>query len=271
MNNFTWAWVKSHFGPAEPMVQTVKPCFWQTDLHSHLIPDVDDGVKTIDQAMECLRGLAELGIQKVITTPHISKEYYPNKEIALIKACETLREQVDREQLPIQIEVAAEYMLDTFFLDLLDTTDLLTFGPERYLLIETGWLAPPLLLNEMLFRIQTKGYIPVLAHPERYSYYANDFEALEEFKELGCLFQLNWMSLVGRYGPQARKQAQFLLKNGWIDFIGSDLHRPEDLSTLEALFSSSGYELLKQQPLRNNTLIESCHRPHRQTVLTPPQ
>lgn len=254
MNNFTWAWVKSHFGPAEPMMHTAKSCFWQTDLHSHLIPGVDDGVETIDQAMDCLRGLAERGIQKVITTPHINKEQYPNNETVLTEACEKLREQADKEQLSIQIEVAAEYMLDTFFLDHLDKTDLLTFGPERYLLIETGWLAPPLLLDEMLFRIQTNGYIPVLAHPERYSYYATDPEVLGKFKELGCLFQLNWMSLVGRYGPQPRRQAQFLLKNGWIDFIGSDLHRPDDLPTLDGLFSSSGYELLKQQPLRNGTL-----------------
>ena len=254
MTNYAWTWVKSHFEPREPMMHKAESCFWQTDLHSHLIPGVDDGVETIDQAMDCIRGLAELGIQKVITTPHISKEHYPNEELVLTRNCEILREQADKERVPIEIEVAAEYMLDTFFLDRLDKTDLLTFGPERYLLIETGWLAPPLLLDEMLFRIQTKGYIPVLAHPERYSYYANYPEVLGKFKEQGCLFQLNWMSLVGRYGPQPRKQAQFLLKNGWIDFIGSDLHRPEDLSKLEALFSSSGYELLKLQPLRNNML-----------------
>ncbi|MVM32525.1 histidinol-phosphatase [Spirosoma sp. HMF4905] len=253
MTNPVLVWLKNQFTPKEA-VDTLTPCFWQTDLHSHLIPGIDDGVKTIDQSLTCIRQLAEWGIRKIITSPHVSQEQYPNDSATILQGRDLLQREVDSAAIPIRIEVAAEYMLDNFFLERLDTTPLLSFGVERYLLIETGWLARPLLLDEMIFRIQTSGYTPVLAHPERYSYYINDTEGLQRLRDQGCLMQLNWMSLTGRYGNHVKTQAKLILKNKWADFIGSDLHRPEDLPALQALFSSQFYELLNQQPLRNRTL-----------------
>ena len=204
--------------------------------------------------MTCIRQLADWGIQKVITTPHVSQDHYPNDSATILQGRDTLQQQVDLEGIPVQIEVAAEYMLDNFFLQRLDAAPLLTFGPERYLLVETGWLAKPLLLDEMIFRIQTNGYTPVLAHPERYPYYINDLDGLHRLRDQGCLMQLNWMSLTGRYGGHVKGQTKLILKNKWADFIGSDMHRPEDLPALEAFFSNQGYELLGQQPLRNQSL-----------------
>ncbi|GAB4033224.1 tyrosine-protein phosphatase [Spirosoma gilvum] len=250
MTNRVWTWLKDKLSSTSSSDQSV-PCFWQTDVHSHLIPGIDDGVKTMDLAMTCIRQLADWGIQKVITTPHISHERYPNDATVIEAGKKALQERVDEERLSIQIEVAAEYMLDDFFLQRLDAGPLLTFGAERYLLVETGWLARPILLDEMIFRIQTAGYVPVLAHPERYPYYINDLDGLGRLRDQGCLLQVNWMSLTGRYGSHVRNQAKLILKNNWVDFIGSDMHRPEDLPALEALFSSSMYELVKAQPLRN--------------------
>lgn len=230
------------------------PCFWQTDVHSHLIPGIDDGVKTMEQSMSCIRQLADWGIQQVITTPHVSQDYYPNDTATILQGRDALQARVDQEQIPVRIEVAAEYMLDEAFLQRLDAAPLLSFGSARYLLIETGWLARPMQLDEMIFRIQTNGYKPVLAHPERYPYYINDLDGLAQLRDQGCLFQLNWMSLTGRYGSHVRTQARLILKNKWADFIGSDLHRPEDIPALNALFDSPVYELLSEQPLRNGAL-----------------
>jgi tyrosine-protein phosphatase YwqE len=223
-------------------------------MHSHLLPGIDDGVTTLEQSITCIRQLADWGIEHLITTPHISQAHYPNEAVSIRQGRDGLQAQLDQQQILVRLDVAAEYMLDESFLERLEAEPLLSFGTARYLLIETGWLAKPFKLDEILFRIQTHGYTPVLAHPERYSYYVGDPLGLSRLRDQGCLFQLNWMSLTGRYGPQARVEAKGLLRNKWVDFIGSDLHRPEDLPALQALFSSSTVDLLHQQPLRNAML-----------------
>lgn len=226
-------------------------------MHSHLIPNVDDGVSNSDQALICLKQLAGWGIQKVITTPHISRDWYPNTSDGLRAEQVTLQALADANGLGLTVEVAAEYLLDEFFLDLLAADDLLAFGSVRYLLVELGWaVAPhPHQVDGILFQLKTRGYTPVLAHPERYSYYYNNSSPLEHLHETGCLFQLNWASLTGRYGERAQAQARWLLGKGWVDFVGSDLHRPNDLTALAALFSSPDYALLRKQPLLNESLM----------------
>lgn len=234
-------------------------CFWRVDLHSHLLPGVDDGVADWEQTLTCLRQFADWGVQKVITTPHVSRDWYPNTAQDLRRGQRTLQALAQEHNLPLSIEVAAEYMLDDFFPELLDSGDVLTFGAPKYLLIETGWASAPFALENTLFRIQTHGYTPLLAHPERYGYYHDDEAGLARLREVGCLFQLNWMSLTGRYGRRVRKQAGRLLERGWVDFLGSDLHRPADLKTMAELFTADEYRLLRNQPLRNASLL--THQP----------
>lgn len=243
------------FIPHRKAADADKPaCFWQVDIHSHLIPDLDDGVKSLDDALTCLQQLADWGIRKVITTPHVSRDWYPNSHANLKEGLATLQTLVAEHQLPLTVEVAAEYLLDDFFMEALDQGELLAFGSKRYLLVETGWSAPPLGLDDMLFRIQTHGYTPVLAHPERYTYYQKEKHMLEHLRENGVLFQLNWMSLCGRYGSQVEKQARYILQQHWVDFIGSDLHRPADLELMSQLFKPADLKLLEEQPLLNATV-----------------
>jgi protein-tyrosine phosphatase len=251
-NTTLWTWLNEQLN--RQSAGPTAACFWKTDIHSHLIPGIDDGVRTTAQSVECLKKLADWGIQKVITTPHIGHYNYQNQESAIIAGCEELRQQAAQAGLSIQIEVAAEYMLDEFFLARLAQQELLSFGPKRYLLVETSLVAPQMQLPEMIFQIQTKGYTPVLAHPERYAYYEDDGHALLDLRAQGCLFQLNWLSLVGRYGAGAEAKAKLLLKNKWVDFVGSDLHRPADLAALQTLFSLHIFKLLHQQPLQNQLL-----------------
>ena len=231
-----------------------EPCFWQTDIHSHLLPGVDDGVQTEEQTLEILRQLEAWGIRRVITTPHVNQDWYPNMPPVLAEGEQLLRNLVARNDLKLSIDVAAEYLIDDLFLQLLETDQLRSFGTERFLLIETGWASAPHFMETILFRIQTKGYKPILAHPERYPYYFNELPAIAKLRDMGCLLQLNWGSMTGRYGSKVKAQAHHLLKNKWIDFIGSDLHRPTDLRSLETLFTAADYQLLRQQPLRNHLI-----------------
>jgi protein-tyrosine phosphatase len=230
------------------------PCYWQTDLHSHLLPGVDDGVSTHEEVLVCLRQLADWGIRHIVTTPHINKAWYPNDRATLLAGQAALRKMIAHYELPLTIEVAAEYMLDELFLDLLVTGELLSFGEARYLLVELDPHVPPPQLEMLLFQIQAKGYRPVLAHPERYRYYHENLDALGRLHDLGCLFQVNWGSCIGRYGRPVKVQAGRILKKQWADFIGSDLHRPEDLPGLQTFFDSAAYRLLPKQPLLNAEL-----------------
>ncbi|MBC8153243.1 MAG: histidinol-phosphatase [Bacteroidetes bacterium] len=229
-------------------------CFWQTDIHSHLVPGIDDGVADFGQSLICLQQLAAWGIRHVITTPHVNRDWYPNTSATLRESRAGLQTLITENNLPLTIDVAAEYLLDDFFPQLLEADDLLTFGAERYLLIEIGWSSAPHFMEDILFRIQTKGYQPILAHPERYRYYHENMPGLAKLRETGCLFQLNWPSLTGQYGASVQKQARKLLELEWVDFIGSDIHRPASLDALSRLFASSDYKKLSQQPLRNQRL-----------------
>lgn len=254
-----WQRLRHFLQPTDVASAGITPadgCFWRADMHAHLLPGVDDGVTSPEEAVACLRQLVEWGVQTVIATPHVSRDWYPDNTADALRAGQAqLQALADQNELPIRIGMAAEYMLDDYFPTLLAGRDLLAFGPENYLLIETGWASAPLFLDEMLFRIRTGGYVPVLAHPERYTYFHADLPRLTQLHEGGCLFQLNWMSLTGRYGSRVQAQARRLLQNGWVDFIGSDLHRPADLPMLANLFTSPDYALLRQQPLRNGDLV----------------
>lgn len=126
MNNLAWAWLKDQFSHTKSSAKQ-SSCFWQTDIHSHLIPGIDDGVKTIEQSISCIRQLSDWGIRKVITTPHVSQRFFPNDTSTLVLGRDMLQQQVDAEEIPVKIEVAAEYMLDEFFLERLDTEPLLAF------------------------------------------------------------------------------------------------------------------------------------------------
>ncbi len=235
---------------------TEEPCFWRVDMHSHLIPGIDDGVKSPEEALTCLKQLADWGIQTVITTPHVSRDWYPNSSADIRAGQAVLQSLIDEHSLPIQVAVAAEYMLDEFFGDMLEADDLLAFGTARYLLVELGWAAPPRQLEDLIFRMQTRGYTPVLAHPERYTYYNDDLPSLARLRQIGCLFQLNWGSFTGRYRERAQAQARLLLKNEWVDFISSDLHRPADLKSLAMFFPMNEYEQLRKQSLLNLSLLD---------------
>ncbi len=190
-----------------------------TDWHCHILPGVDDGVQTIDEALEILTLYEKLGIKAIWLTPHV-KEDVPNKTTHLKERFAELQAEYKGT---VRLHLAAEYMLDNLFVQRLEANDLLPLGEKGdHLLVETSCNQPPFGLYGLLDRIKSKGYHPVLAHPERYTYL--DGDGYDRLKGMDVRFQLNLLSLTGFYGKRARKRAQEILRKKRADAWGTDIH-----------------------------------------------
>jgi len=225
-----------------------------TDIHSHLIPGIDDGSKSMEESMTLLRGMEALGYTKVITTPHIMIDAYQNTPKIIKKGLNDLRSAAKQSGINIEIEAGAEYYLDEGLFDHLQSGDVMSIA-GKYFLFETSYISKPIQMEEMIFQISSAGYIPVLAHPERYRYIKDPQKEFGRFKELGVLFQVNLNSFGGHYGKGAKTHAEYLSKNGLIDFLGSDVHHKKQVETLEGIFYSEVYkEIFIDNSIRNSIL-----------------
>lgn len=191
-----------------------------TDWHSHILPGVDDGFPTMEKSLEMLSAYERLGVKRVWLTPHIMEDF-PNETDHLRTRFEELKNEYKGS---IELRLAAENMLDSLFEERLSKGDLLPIGESgNHLLVETSYFSPPMNFDDLIDEIKSKGFFPVLAHPERYRYMTEgDYNDL---KDRSVIFQINMMSLVGMYGDTARRKAEWLLKNGMADLTGSDAHR----------------------------------------------
>lgn len=229
------------------------------DMHSHLLPGLDDGAETVEHSLALLRELRELGFRKLVMTPHIMGDFYKNTPAGIRAALGTLREAAAEAGLAdVALECAAEYYLDEWLgRKLRDGTELLSFGGEkRYLLLETSYMNEPLNLHGTIFDLQAAGYRVVLAHPERYVYYYGRFGEVEKLRrDYGVLLQLNLNSLAGYYSPAARKVAEQLIDGGLVDFVGTDTHHLRHTEALARKTVVSPYfRKLLALPLLNTTL-----------------
>lgn len=227
----------------------------QTDIHAHLIPSIDDGPKTIEESISLIRGLANLGYKRLYATPHVYQEYYPNDKLTILAGFQVLKRNVDQSKIDIELYPAAEYFLDQSFMELLHKKELL-FIANNYLLIEDAFFDRKDLIENYIFQIKVNGYQPILAHPERYLHIGENKDRFKKLKEMGCLFQLNLLSLTGYYGGPVKRLANYLLKANYIDFIGTDLHNLEQLALLKKLVQSTSYKrLLRNHQFQNEDLI----------------
>ncbi|HIM93920.1 MAG TPA: hypothetical protein EYM49_02625, partial [Campylobacterales bacterium] len=177
------------------------------DLHSHLIPGIDDGAKDLETSLLLIKELKALGYKKLITTPHIS-DMFPNSSRTILEGYRILKEELSKQNIQIELEIGAEYYADEQFEILLESNDILSFGKERYLLFELSYFTPPQDIDNLIYDIKLKGYTPVLAHPERYLYWHLDFNKYRELKEMGTLFQINLNSTVGYYNKDIQHIAE---------------------------------------------------------------
>ncbi len=218
------------------------------DLHSHLIPGIDDGAKSIYDSLELIKALKTVGYRKLITTPHIMLDNYKNTPNSILEGLQKLLEELLIRDIPMEIEAAAEYYVDEGFLKLIRKNELLAIA-GKYILFETSYIHRPYQLEEVIFEIEAAGYTPLLAHPERYRYIKNKEEEYRHLKSLNVQFQVNINSLNGYYGSVAQKNAQFLSNNGMIDFLGSDTHNIHQVENLKKVVKSNAY---KRVHLNNN-------------------
>lgn len=245
------------------MIKSVKKLFTSTtkdlpqittDIHSHLIPGIDDGSKSMDESIEMIESFVSQGYTKLITTPHIMSHRYPNSRAILEEGLVTLKDELQKRDIKIEVEVASEYYLDETVMALVEQREILTFG-DNYMLFEMSYVQPLHHLEEMVFEIKVAGYKPVLAHPERYVYMHDDFSKYERLKERGVLFQVNIPSFGGYYSKPIRKVAKKIADAGLIDFIGSDAHRIRHLHALEQVKAQKAYaKIFENNTILNNTL-----------------
>lgn len=198
-----------------------------TDYHAHLLPGVDDGVQTAEESLEILRLYEQLGIREVWFTPHVMEDI-PNTTTGLRSRFEQFQK---RYAGNIRLHLAAEYMLDNLFKERLAHRDLLPIGEKgNHLLVETSYFNPPMDLYGMMEKIKSAGFIPVLAHPERYNYMVkSDYQKLHS---KGILFQINLFSLAGYYGHETQLKVRFLLEQQMCQCCGTDIHAYQNIKVI---------------------------------------
>jgi len=206
---------------------------FQTDIHSHILPGIDDGSPDIATSLELVKGIYDLGIRKTVATPHVIADMYRNTPETIHAALTALRAAVVEAGINIEIEAGAEYMLDDYFLKLLkDEAPLMTIH-KNIILTEQSYASSTGKLNEIAFSIMTQGYRPIMAHPERYFYYHDNYEQYTHLKDIGFFLQVNIMSLTGYYGKPVAKAAKYLMDQNMADFVGTDMHHSRHLAVLQ--------------------------------------
>lgn len=226
----------------------------QTDFHSHLIPGIDDGANDLDDSISMIRRFKELGYRKLITTPHVMSDFYRNSPETIIDGMVSVKKALQKNNIDIELEAAAEYYLDENFEEKISNGSLLTFG-DSYVLFELPFIAEPPNLSSAIFELQTNGYKPILAHPERYGFWAKEFDQYHEMKNKGVHLQLNILSLIGHYSPEVQKISERLIDEGLITFLGSDCHNKIHQELIDVARTRPYlHQLIESGKLLNHTL-----------------
>jgi protein-tyrosine phosphatase len=243
------------FSRSEPSKIKVDFSILKADMHSHLIPGIDDGSPDMETSLQLTRGMTELGYKKLITTPHVMWDMYKNSRQTILEGLEQLRAAVKAEAIDVEINAAAEYFLDEHVEKLIKNDEPLLTITDNMVLVEFSMAHPPMSLKDILFEMQMHGYQPIIAHPERYTYLGNNKEFYDELKDIGCMFQLNLLALGGYYGKSVHELAQYLVKKEYYDLIGSDLHHARHLDALNnPVLLSPLKKLLDSGKIRNGQL-----------------
>lgn len=226
----------------------------KTDMHSHILPGIDDGAADMQMSIDLIKGMQQLGYKKLIATPHILWDMYKNTPFIINHKLDLVREELQKQGIDIEIHAAAEYFLDEHVEELLQKKEPLLTISENKVLVEFSMAFPSMNSKDVLFEMQMQGYQPVIAHPERYIYLQKNKEYYSELKDIGCMFQLNLLALSGHYGKSVNELAQYLLKNDFYDLVGTDLHHGGHLEGLENLPSAALNQLIATGRLSNDQL-----------------
>ena len=228
--------------------------FVQTDIHRHILPGIDDGAQTLEDSLNLVESMYRHGYRKMIATPHSSEDIYPNDTKTILERRDRLREAVAQKGIAMTIEAAAEYMIDERFVRMVESGDQMLTIHDNRVLVEMSYLLESPYLHNGLFALQTHGYQPILAHPERYNFYHNTLDKYDELKDKGCLFQLNLIAFSGYYGKHVKKAATYLFEKGMYDYVGSDIHHVKHTHALHSVLESRILSQLESYPFVNARL-----------------
>ena len=203
------------------------------DIHNHILPGIDDGAKTVEESIALIKAFSEFGVNNFVCTPHIMHNYYDNTPETITHSFQQLKNEMAAQGImDVALDVAAEHMIDDNFEEILVQNRVMPLR-KHYLLIETSFLQPPINFEQAKNKILAQGYFPILAHPERYLFFHNNFQAYKRLKNQNILFQVNLLSLTGYYGKEIKSMAIKLMDKGLVDFLGSDVHTISQLKVLK--------------------------------------
>lgn len=205
---------------------------FKTDIHSHILPGIDDGSHHVQTSLELINALISRGVKRSIATPHIISDLYPNNRVTITKALDELQSALTENQIDFKVRAAAEYMMDSYFMDLLEKKEPLLTISENFILTEFPFATLPSYMKEITFSIFTGGYQPILAHPERYAYANSNYNLYHQWLDYGFKLQVNLLSITGAYGKDVAKAAAYLLKNNMVSFVGTDMHHTRHADAL---------------------------------------
>jgi tyrosine-protein phosphatase YwqE len=225
------------------------------DMHSHLIPGIDDGSQHMEESIALIRRLSCYGLKKLVITPHIMSEFFKNSPEIIQEGLKNLQAAVKNEGIDIELSAAAEYFLDEIFYEKIENKEpLLSFGSNKMVLVETGFMSKPPILLETFFKMEMLGYQPVFAHPERYMYLHQESDTLTELTDRNIPFQLNLLSLTGYYSKAVKKFSEKLVDRGLIKLVGTDCHNAKYLDGLERLPQTKYFDKLQELDLWNKNI-----------------
>ena len=218
------------------------------DIHSHILPGIDDGAKNIEESLALISEMKKMGFSKIIGTPHTYQGLYNNTNKTIKDSYDLLERNLKEK---IKIDYASEYMIDESLLEKIENKSLLTID-NNHILVEMSFISEPNNLHEIIFQLLLNNYTPILAHPERYSFLFQNFKKYYELKKIGCKFQINLLSVTGYYGKEVVKIADKLLKNSMIDFVGSDIHSQKHINMFKEKVKTREIEKLQKVIEANN-------------------
>jgi protein-tyrosine phosphatase len=236
-----------------PVPENANWAFLCADMHSHFIPGIDDGAKTIEDSIRMLRRMSGMGYKTVVTTPHVMVDFYPNTRETIENGLKLVQQAVKENNIDITVRAAAEYYMDEYFIGLMEKEPLLTIR-DKEVLVEFSMLYEPPMLFDVVYRLQSNGYRPIIAHPERYLFFHKEFSKYSLLKDRGCLLQLNMLSVAGHYGKSIKTIAEQLLARNLYDYCGSDMHHEKHAHALKHMANTKDYHTFVNYPFLNSKL-----------------
>jgi len=233
-------------------VITPSPLKW--DMHNHLLFGIDDGSATLEYSVEMAKIYVSLGYSKITSTPHILSDFYPNTGPIIQEKRDALQNELNHQNIPLTLDFAAEYYIDDSFVKKIKEKEQLLTFEGNHVLIESGFMNMPRNLHEVIFDLQTSGYVPVLAHPERYTYFQTDFSEAERIFNTGVKFQINLLAFVGYYSPMAKKLADWLVSKNYYHFLGTDAHSTKHLNLVPTVWKTKSFSKIDWTRVENANL-----------------